>query len=140
MKTRIIAIDYGDKRTGIAQYTSDVDIVMPLDVVDTSGVITYIEDLHHSSTIHHIVIGMPEPALGMKPHSRTNIEKFGLHLQQKIDIPIHYVDERFTSKISLNEIHTYKIKKKNKYTKHRLDASSACLILENYLRKTHSFS
>ena len=110
---RILAIDYGLKRVGLAHTDDCQMIATPLATISTSVIFQYLIDYLEKEDVESIVIGDPK-TLDDKPTVITNkIKVFNKKLSQIFQKPIYLVDERFTSKIALKAIISMGVKKKN---------------------------
>jgi putative Holliday junction resolvase len=135
---KILAIDFGTKRCGIA-ITDDLKIIAsPLGVQDSAGIFTYLSQLLKKEAIDCIVIGEPRRLNYEMSITTEIVHKFGNRLQQLYpSIPIKYIDERLTSKIAQNTLVESGLGKKKRQEKGRLDVISATLILQTYLESPH---
>lgn len=131
---RILAIDYGVKRTGIA-VTDELQIIASgLTTVDSSQLIRFLKDYVASEKVEKFVVGEPKQMNNMASESEAYIQKFLLDLHKAIpNIPVTRVDERFTSKIAFQTMIDSGLKKKQRQNKALIDEISATLILQNYL-------
>lgn len=144
---RTIAFDIGEKRIGVALSDESNTLSFPLKVIMNSpGVKNRIHELVNEYEIGVIVIGLPYNLKGKEDFAAKKIKDFVNENFEDINIPVVFVDERFTSKISqgiiAGNIHAEKtITKKKKEAKKNIpnkgdiDMLSAALILENYLEK-----
>lgn len=131
---RIIAIDYGMKRTGIA-VTDDLQIIATaLDTVDTKVLFPFLEKYFSENTIQEIVVGLPMRMHGEVGQLEVEIQKFISKLQEKFPtIPIYRQDESFTSKMASQAIFHSGAKKKKRQEKGLIDRVSATIILQSYM-------
>ena len=131
---RIIAIDYGMKRTGIA-VTDELQIIATaLDTIETSKLIPFLEKYFSENNIQEIVIGLPMRMHGEVGQLETEIQKFILKLKEKFPlIPIFRQDESFTSKMASQAIFQSGAKKKKRQDKSLIDKVSATIILQSYM-------
>ena len=131
---RILAIDYGLKRTGIAVTDPLKIIATPLDTIQTASLITFLKVYSEKEEIELFVIGMPKTLdnqdSSIASHVRGFIKKISKILPT---IPIQEVDERFTSSIAQKAIIEAGVKKKDRQNKSTIDKISATLILQEYL-------
>ena len=141
MKTgRIIAIDYGTKRCGIAVSDSLQIIATPLTVVPAEKLIPFLVEYCKTETVSCLVIGLPlnlrneEMPLGQ--NIATFIEKFQKQLP---DLTIHRLDERFTSKMAQASMLQSGMKKKERAKKENIDLVSAVILLQGFMeiKNTH---
>lgn len=132
--SRILAIDYGRKRTGIA--VSDVlqMIANGLTTVPTHQLLTFILEYVSKEPVERIVIGLPKQMNNELSENMRNIEPFVRSLKKKLpDMPVEYVDERFTSVMAHRTMQEAGLKKKNRQNKALVDEISATIILQTYL-------
>lgn len=132
--SRIIAIDYGKKRSGIA--VSDITqlIANGLTTVPTHELLNFITDYVGKESVERIVIGKPTQMNNQPSESMNYIEPFFRALQKKLpEIPLEYVDERFTSVLAHRAMLDGGLKKKARQNKALVDEISATIILQSYL-------
>jgi putative holliday junction resolvase len=131
---RILAIDYGSKRTGLA-ITDEMQIIASgLTTVETSKLMDYLKAYCSSHKVESIVLGYPTRLDGSDTHNTKPVEE--LANQLKIEFPsltIHFEDERFTSKMAKDSMLQMGMKKKDRQRKELLDEISAVLILQAFL-------
>ena len=134
--TKYIGIDYGLKRTGVSISDYNKVISFPLDTIDTSTLIIFLEDLIPNENIEKVIIGKPINLNNQLHELENDILQF-IELLQSIfpKIIIERVDERYTSKISSFIIRQSGVNKKSRMNKSIIDKISASLILESYLLK-----
>ncbi len=131
---RIMAIDYGQKRVGLAVTDPLKIIASPLDTVPTSGIMQFLEQYLAKEDVEKIIIGMPYRADGSLPQWADQIQSFAEKLQKKFpDIEIEFVDERYTSKMAQQALISGGFKKKDRRKKENLDRISATIMLQEYL-------
>ncbi len=132
---RILAIDYGTKRTGLAVTDSLRIIATALDTVETIKLIEFLKKYFQKETVDEVVIGMPRQLNNTDsttaPAVRKFIESFVKAFPGK---PIQTIDERFTSSIAQRAMIDGGMKKKDRQTKGNVDKISATLILQDYLQ------
>ena len=133
---RILGIDYGLKRTGLAISDPLGIIASPLETIKTKNLLNYLLDLNNKEKISILVIGLPlnlkNKLFDIEENIKELIQKIKTHL---LEIQIERIDERFTSKISRDYLNTYSIKQKIRRKKENLDKVSASLILQSYLER-----
>ena len=131
---KVLGIDYGTKRTGIA-ITDEMQIIASgLTTVETHTLDDFISNLVQKETIEYFVVGDPKNLDGTATDSTSHVNSFVKRIKQRYpEIPIHQVDERFTSKIAKQSILASGIKKKARQDKALVDQVSATIILQNYL-------
>jgi len=131
---RIIAIDYGLKRTGIAVTDPLKIIASPLVTIPTENLIDWLKDYFVSEKVERIVIGMPTKLDQSDTHTTVPVKKLIQSLKTHFpEFPLSEIDERFTSKIAMQSMVLSGMKKKNRQKKENIDKISAAIILQSYL-------
>ena len=131
---RILAIDYGSKRVGIAVTDNLRMIASGLSTIHSREVIQFLENYFSKETVDEIVVGEPKTLQNKKSESARFIDPFVRHLEKKFpDKKIVRYDERFTSKIAQQTMITGGVKKKDLQKKETVDLISAIIILQDYL-------
>ena len=131
---RIVAIDYGRKRTGIA--VTDVLRIMatPLLTIETKDLMNWLTDYFAHEPVDEVIIGHPTQMNGEDSESMNYIRPFmGNFKKQFSDKPITMYDERFTSVLAHRAMLAGGMKKKDRQDKAVVDKIAACIILEDYL-------
>ena len=131
---RILAIDYGRKRTGLA--VTDVLRITanPLLTVETNELMNWLADYLRKEQVDEVVIGHPTQMNGEESESMNYIRPFmGNFKKQFPNIPITMYDERFTSVLAHQAMIAGGMKKKDRQNKAVVDKIAACIILEGYL-------
>ena len=132
---RILGIDYGLKRTGIAATDPLQIIVNGLDTVDTKDLKRYLDSYLSSETVEKIVIGLPHHKEGNYTDLKKPIDELAKYLKNKFSsIIIDFEDESFTSVRAKEVILQSGAKKKKRKDKKLVDKISAVLILQQYLK------
>ena len=131
---RLLAIDYGSKRTGIA-VTDEMQIIASgLTTVDTKNLVPFLKTYCESELVELFLIGLPKQMNNELSESEPLILKFIKILKKEIPhISIERVDERFTSKMAFQTMIDSGLKKKQRKNKALVDEISATLILQSYL-------
>jgi len=131
---RILAIDYGEKRFGLAQ-TDPLNIfAQPLTTVFAIEFESWLKNHLANESISTIVVGMPKRLSGEDTHSTQRVREFIQWLQEQYpQIPVHTIDERYSSKEAQNQIIQMGKKKAQRREKGLIDAVAATLILQTYL-------
>ncbi len=131
---RILAIDFGKKRTGIA-VTDELQIIASgLTTVDTSKLIPFLKDYTQKENVELFLVGKPKQMDNSDSESEVLILPFLEKLEKAIpSIPIKRVDERFTSKMAFQTMIDSGLKKKQRQNKALVDEISATIILQSYL-------
>jgi putative Holliday junction resolvase len=132
--SRILAIDYGLKRTGIAVTDPLQIIATALETVETSTLIPFLKSYFTKEPVHQLVVGFPKRLnnedTDMTPHVRKLVETLKSNFPA---IPVALIDERFTSSIAKQTMIDGGMKKKDRRVKGNVDKISATLILQTYL-------
>ena len=132
---RILSIDYGKKRTGLAVTDSLQIIAGGLATVSTSELFDYLTQYVSRESVERIVIGEPRRPNGQPSENMTRVQQFvNRWRKQRPDIPIEFYDERFTSVLAHQAMLDAGLKKKVRQDKALVDEISATIILEDYLR------
>ena len=136
---RILSIDYGKKRTGIAVTDPLQIIANGLATVSTSELLSYLKDYLSREQVEKIIIGRPMQTNGQPSENLQRVEQFVNRWKKEMpDVPVEYVDERFTSVLAHQAIIDGGLRKKARQDKALVDKISATIILEDYLRsKNH---
>ena len=131
---RLLAIDYGSKRTGIA-VTDEMQIIASgLTTVETKTLIPFLKTYCEKESVELFLIGLPKQMNNELSESESLILKFIQTLKKQIpQIPIVRVDERFTSKMAFQTMIDSGLNKKQRKNKALVDEISATLILQSYL-------
>lgn len=130
---RILAIDYGRKRTGIAVTDPLKIIANGLTTVRTCDLMAFIKSYMQNEEVERIIVGLPKQMSGEKSENMKYIEPFVKNLRKEIDIPVEYVDERFTSVLAHKAMLDGGLKKKDRQNKALVDEISATIILQTYM-------
>lgn len=131
---RILSIDYGKKRTGIAVTDPMQMIANPLTTVDTTTLLDFIKQYMESEEVERIIVGKPLQTNGEASENMKRVEPFVNRLKKLYStIPIEYYDERFTSVLAHKAMIDSGISKKARQDKALVDKISASIILEDYL-------
>ncbi len=131
---RILAIDYGKRRTGLAVTDMLRITANPLLTIDTSGLLAWLVDYTRREQVDTIVIGYPRQMNGLDSETVPAIRACEQQIRSKLpDIPVIEFDERFTSVLAHQAMITGGMKKKDRQNKMQVDKLAACIILESYL-------
>lgn len=131
---RILAIDYGRKRTGLA--VTDPLKIIPngLTTVSTHLLWDFLQDYTSKESVERIVIGKPMQTNGKPSENLARVEAFvNRWRKHRQDIPIEYYDERFTSVLAHQAMLDAGLKKKARQDKALVDEISATIILQSYM-------
>ena len=131
---RIIALDYGLKRTGLAVTDEDQIFAFGLTTVPTHQVLQYLEGYFRDHSVEGLVIGEPRDLRNKPTHGTALVAGFVKQLEKKFPhLVIHKVDERFTSKIAGRVMIESGMSKKQRQSKTLVDKISATIILQSWL-------
>jgi putative Holliday junction resolvase len=131
---KIVAIDFGLKRTGLAITDASNIIASPLTTVDSIHLMTFLMDLVKKENVTTIVMGDPKRLNNEATHITENVYLLKEALQQQFPgLKIVMVDERFTSKMAFQSMIDNGMKKKQRQEKGMVDQISAAIILQSYL-------
>jgi len=134
--SKIIAIDYGSKRVGVAITDSLRMIAFGLSTVLTEEIFIFLDKLINKENISEIVVGLPKNLDNSKNEISDEVSVFINKLNQKYQsIIINSLDERFTSKMAKKTILDSGVNKKKRRNKSLVDKVSATIILQSYLKK-----
>ena len=132
---RILSIDYGQKRTGLA-VTDPLQIIAGgLATVSTSGLFDWLKDYLSKESVERIIIGEPKQTNGQPSENLARVQQFVNRWKKAFpEVPIEYYDERYTSVLAHQAMIDGGLKKKARQDKGLVDEISATIILEDYLR------
>ena len=133
--SRILAIDYGQKRTGIA-VTDELQIIASgLITIPSATTINFLKDYFDKEKVSKVLIGEPKQMNGEPSQSTEIIEAFVRKFKSFFpDMPVIRVDERFTSKMAFQTMIDSGLNKKQRKNKALVDEIAATIILQDYLR------
>jgi putative Holliday junction resolvase len=133
---RILAIDYGMKRTGIA-VTDDLQIIASgLTTILSETAIPFLKDYFSKENVVKVLIGEPKQMNGQPSESTPIIEKFVSQFQKNFpDMKVERADERFTSKMAFQTMIDSGLKKQQRKNKALIDEIAATIMLQDYLTR-----
>lgn len=133
---RILAIDYGQKRTGIA-VTDELQIIASgLTTIPSATTINFLKDYFSKEKVSKVLIGEPKQMNGEPSESAVVIEAFVKKFSSFFpDMPVVRVDERFTSKMAFQTMIDSGLNKKQRQNKALIDEISATIMLQDYLTR-----
>ena len=132
--SRILAIDYGKKRTGIAVTDPMQIIANGLTTVPTHTLMGFLMNYVQKEQVERIIIGHPKQMNNEDSENMKNIVPFMNQLKKKMpQMPVELVDERFTSVLAHRTMLEAGLKKKDRQNKALVDEISATIILQTYL-------
>ncbi len=131
---RLIAIDYGEKKCGIAETDDLKMIASPLTTVPTAEIMDFLQKYLHKYKVEGIVLGEARYLNGDASTTTEQQAQFEKKLNKQFPaIPIHRVNEMFTSAIASRAIQSMDLSKKKRENKGLVDAISASIILRDFL-------
>ena len=134
---RILAIDYGGKRTGLAVTDPLQIIATGLITIESKDLIPYLKKYFFAEEVELIIIGLPKNWDDSDTHGTPLAEAAIKKLQKEFpQIPIKTVDERYTSKMAKDAMLQMGMKKKDRRIKGNVDIIAATIILQEYLQST----
>jgi putative holliday junction resolvase len=133
--SRILSIDYGGKRTGLAVTDPLKIIATGLCTVETPKLLAFLKDYFSKEPVELVIIGMPVNWDDTATHATPLVQKFIKEFQKNFpSIPIKEVDERFTSKMASQAMVQMGMKKKQRQNKAMIDEIAATIMLQEYLQ------
>jgi putative Holliday junction resolvase len=131
---RILSIDYGQKRTGIA-VTDEMQIIASgLTTIPTHTLVDFLKDYFSKEKVEAVLIGEPKQMNGLPSESASVINGFVTHFSNIFpDMKVIRVDERFTSKMAFQTMIDSGLSKKQRQNKGLIDEISATILLQDYL-------
>ena len=131
---RIMAIDYGRKRTGVAVTDSLQMIANGLATVPSGELVKFIQNYMAKEPVELIVVGQPKQMNNEPSENMRYVQAFVTHLKRTLpQIPVEYYDERFTSVMAHQAMLEGGLRKKKRQEKALVDEISAVIILQAYL-------
>ena len=133
---RILALDFGKKRTGVAVTDPLQIIASGLATVETKQLLVFLKDYISKEEVDIFVVGLPKQMNNQPSESEHRIQPFIKKLKNSFpNIPIKREDERFTSKLAFQSMIDSGMKKKQRQNKATIDEISATLILQSFLNR-----
>jgi putative Holliday junction resolvase len=131
---RIISIDYGRKRTGIAVSDPERIIATGLATVDTGQLVWFLKDYFNKESVSEAIIGYPKNLDGTATDITAKVEKFYGQFQKLFPhIPVQLIDERYTSKMAFQAMIDSGLGKTGRSNKALVDEVSATILLQGYM-------
>lgn len=136
---RLIGIDYGKKRTGIAVSDIHQIIANGLTTVDSTKTINFLKNYIEKEPVGEIIVGLPKQMNNMPSENMARVDDFAQKLKATFPaLPIRYFDERFSSKMAFQTMIDSGLKKKARQNKALVDEISATIILQGYMESRRS--
>ena len=131
---RILAIDYGTRRTGIAVTDPDRIIASPLETVPTHELMHFLESYFSMEEVEMLVVGYPRKPDYTDSAIAKQVRHFVAAFRKRFDgIPVRWMDERYTSRMAEDALLEGGMKKSHRREKEQVDRVSAALILQTYM-------
>jgi putative holliday junction resolvase len=131
---RILAIDYGKKRTGIAVTDPMQIIATGLTTIDSHELIPFLKKYFENEVVELIIIGLPKNLDDSDTHGTEPAKKVIERLKKAFpQMPVKEVDERYTSKMAKSAMIEMGMKKKDRQVKGNVDVIAAAIILQEYM-------
>lgn len=136
---RILAIDYGTKRTGLAVTDPLQIIANSLTTVRTCDLMQFLKEYFSKESVEHVVIGLPKTLRNEDSENAKYVKIFEKQFKQQFpEMPISEMDERFTSTIAHQTMLAGGMKKKDRQNKEIVDSISATIILQSYMEQKNN--
>jgi len=131
---KILSIDFGLKRTGLAISDELKMFAFGLDTVESKDLMSHLKNLVSTEKVSHFVVGYPKRLNNEDSHITENVRLFAKALEKEFpNLSIELLDERFTSKLAAQAMHMAGATKKQKKEKGLVDKVSATILLQSYL-------
>ena len=131
---RILAIDYGKKRTGLAVSDPLKIIAGALDTVDTARLMDWLKDYLRREDVEQFVVGLPKQTNGLDSENLPRVRAFVQQLEQTFpEVPVVWWDERYTSVMAHQTMLESGISRKARRDKALVDRIAATIILQSYM-------
>ena len=134
---RILALDYGERRIGLAISDPTATIAQPLPTLTRRAgkrpPVARIIEIIAANDVGEIVMGLPLTLAGSDSDWTRAVREFARALQQRSGVPVHLMDERMTSVMAERAVRSLGLKKTQREQKERVDAAAAMILLQNYL-------
>ena len=138
---RILAIDYGTKRTGIAVTDPGQMIASPLETVASHDLMSYLEAYFATEQVETLVVGQPRKMDNTDSESMKQIRYFVSAFRKRFPVMnVEWMDERFTSGLAKDALVAGGMKKSDRRVKGNVDKVSAALILQSFLERKNNLS
>ena len=132
---RIMAIDYGKKRVGVAVTDPQQLIATRLETVDADRIWQFLDGYFSSEVVELVLVGYPVQLNNQPSEALRYINPFVKKFQQKYAIEIRQVDERFSSRMAFQSMIDAGLRKSQRQNKGTIDGVSATILLQSYLEQ-----
>jgi putative Holliday junction resolvase len=131
---RLLAIDFGTKRCGIAVSDPMQLIATGLTTVHSKDILAWLADYTKREPVETFIVGEPKRLNGQPTDATQHVEAFVKHLRRQFpQIPVQRIDERFTSKMAFQSLIHSGLGRKDRQNKALIDEVSAVILLQNYM-------
>lgn len=134
---RVLGIDFGRRRIGLALSDPTATIATPLETVRRRAgkrpPLRRLEALAREHEVEHLVVGLPLGLDGEENEWCAEVRRAGDRLAERLEVPVDYVDERLTSVRAERAVRSLGLPKEEREKKERIDAAAAVLILQSWL-------
>ncbi len=134
---RVLGIDFGERRVGLALSDPSATIAQPLPTITRRmgkrPPIAAITEIIQQQEVAEVVVGLPLNLAGDETEWTRTVREFGNRLQERAGIPVEFLDERLTSVQAERAVRGSGLKRSDREQKHRIDAAAAVLLLQTYL-------
>lgn len=138
--SRILSLDYGARRTGIAVTDTLQLIANGLTTVPSHQLLKFLQDYVQREPVERFVVGLPRQTNGQDSDNLPRVQAFVRQLEKAFPtIPVEWFDERFTSVMAHQAMLAGGLKKKDRQNKALVDEISACIILQGWMESRRSF-
>ena len=139
---RVLGIDYGTRRIGLALSDPTGTIASPLPTLKRRAgkrpPLTRLEEIAHEHEVERLVVGLPLDLEGRETEWCAEVREVGDRLASRLGLPVEYMDERMTSVRAERAVRSLGLRKSQREDKGRVDAAAAILILQAWLDRTPS--
>lgn len=136
---RILALDFGTRRIGVAVSDPTRTIASPLTtLVRRAGKRppwAKLREIVEEREVREIVVGLPLDLAGEEGQWAAEVREFGAELVRRFGLPVHWLDERLSSVRAEEAVRSIGLRKKERERKERVDAAAAAIILQDYLER-----
>jgi putative holliday junction resolvase len=134
---RILAVDYGERRIGLAVSDPTATIAQPLETVHRRAgkraPVQAIANIAAAHGVEHIVVGLPLTLAGDDSDWTREVREFGEKLGERAGVGVTFADERLTSVLAERAVRSLGLKKREREQKERIDTAAAMIILQAHL-------
>ena len=134
---RVLGIDFGERRIGLALSDPSATIAQPLPTLTRRAgkrpPVAAITEIIRQQEVVEVVVGLPLSLSGEETDWTRTVREFGEKLRERSGIPVEFLDERLTSVQAERAVRGSGLKRSDREQKHRIDAAAAVLLLQTYL-------